>query len=272
MSTPTALFSALSLPDDNNSDQGTEDMRGFHDTSLDERKWVARDIILSFHLRQLPLEFDADVRAPQMITEENAGRAPTEWTIPGNLNATLFTRACYDPVSWEALNKCETSKKRAILFGQKLERRFDEQLKRYDELSQIQIPELDELQDPKQLDKEFGSVCTEIWKLVDAAEDDIQRRPGLHSDATRRLLSVLESVCDRHETLPDTEISLFNGLIMGRTQGPHFMLSALQLLQVKAPHSMKTRESRETLRNIFTALDDNGASEAYLHDFRVLLE
>jgi hypothetical protein len=262
MSTPTALFSALTLPDDNASDPGVEDMRGFHDTSLDERKWIARDIILSFHLTQLPLEFNDEVRDPQTITEENASRPPAEWTIPGNLNATLFTRACYDSVSWEALNKCETAKKRAILFGQKLERRLDEAFERYDEL--------DEIQDSKLLQEEFGSVCAEIWKLVEAAQDDIDRRPGLHSDATRRLLSVLGKVCDRNQALSDNETSLFDRLI-GRDQRPQFTLDALQMLLDKAPRSIRSRESQETLRNILQALHASAAPASYLNSFRAFM-
>ncbi len=105
----------------------------FSSTPLRERTIQIVDILSSIERDILPSEYRPEVVAE--IDEKQAQRDASERTVLQDLPKTVLLWGCYDELTWQAVNQFVTANTRAVLFTQKLNRRFREQFARYDELS-----------------------------------------------------------------------------------------------------------------------------------------
>ncbi|KIW26292.1 uncharacterized protein PV07_09397 [Cladophialophora immunda] len=273
MSIPTEQFSQLAFSEDNPHPQPLEEMR-FDDTPLEERKILVRDIVSSFDAYSLPAEFKPDVY--ERITEEQARRAPTEWTIRDDLHATLMQWGSHDETAWTLLRRI-APRDRTLGFGQKLRRRFNEQFARYD----------DKVNHPRrmtaaELRTEITGICSQLQTLARAATAEVGRH-----NITMVLLEALRKVCDRDDEVEPARRSgrlsmegaaaggaapvptLYRSLI--QDVSTDFMLDALDIIGEKWPRSLTTREAREQLSRINAILQDKAAPHDYQTRLQALL-
>ncbi|KIX97785.1 uncharacterized protein Z520_06563 [Fonsecaea multimorphosa CBS 102226] len=269
MSIPTEQFSHLAFAEDNPDSPLLEEMR-FNDTPLAERKMIVRDIISSFDAYILPAEFKPDVY--ERITEEQARRAPTEWTIRDDLHATLMQWGSHDETAWTLLRRI-APRDRALQFGQKLRRRFNEQFERYDDrvLNARRMTAAD-------LRTEIAEICSQLHALVRVATAEADRY-----NITMVLLEALGKVCERDDEVEPARRSgrlsmegaaegaevvrtLYRSLI--QDVSTDFMLDALDIIGEKWPRTLMTREARDQLSTINAILHEKVAP----HDYQTRLQ
>ncbi|KIX00358.1 uncharacterized protein Z518_10497 [Rhinocladiella mackenziei CBS 650.93] len=270
MSTPTEQFSNLSLPGD---------MR-FAELSLEQRKTHVRDILSSFDEYRLPSEFLGEI--VERINEEQAGRNPVEWTRPSDVIGTAMQWGCHDEDTFHALDKWRTPTRRAQMFSEKLQRRFQKEFKRYDDIGD---PEAHEQQTRQPTTKEIRAQVTEIAEkfryLTQAAVTDLNFRSIRQAATAEVLLDTLVGICRRHEDLcpvrrsgrrttsgAEIETSLYHSLI---ENPPSFnnMLEALEIVRKDSPAALVSLKTKlDTAGGLLRA---NEAPEAYQARFRRLL-
>ncbi|KAH0842409.1 hypothetical protein AYO21_10516 [Fonsecaea monophora] len=272
MSVPTEQFSHLAFVEHNPDARLLDEMR-FHETTLEERKILVRDIISSFDAYTLPAEFKPDVY--ERITEEQARRAPTEWTIRDDLHATLMQWGSHDETAWTLLRKI-SPRDRALGFGQKLRRRFNEQFDRYDEkVAHARRMTAAELR------AEIAEICTELQALARAATTEAGRY-----NITMVVLEALGKVCDRDDELEparrsgrlsmegatggvDVVQTLYRSLI--QDVSIDFMLDALDVIGEKWPRTLTTRDAKDQLSRITAILHEKAAPHDYQTRLQALL-
>ncbi|EXJ53591.1 uncharacterized protein A1O5_13158 [Cladophialophora psammophila CBS 110553] len=272
MSIPTEQFSHLAFVDEDPENQLPEEMR-FDETTLEERKILVRDIISSFDTSVLPTEFKPDVY--ERITEEQSRRATTEWTIRDDLHATLMQWGSHDEIAWTLLRRI-APRDRALGFGQKLRRRFNEQFDRYDgKVNNARRMTGTELR------TEIAEIRSQLQRLAGAATAEASRY-----NITMVLLEALEKVCDRDDEVEPARRSgrlsmegaaggaeavptLYRSLI--EDDSTDFMLDALDVIRDKWPRTLTTREAKDQLSRINAALHEKVAPHDYQTRLQALL-
>ncbi|OAP54895.1 hypothetical protein AYL99_10595 [Fonsecaea erecta] len=277
MSIPTEQFSHLAFTDDSPTPRLLEEM-GFDNTTLEERKIIVRDIISSFDSHVLPEEFKPDVY--ERITEAQAKRSPTEWTIRDDFHATLMQWGCHDETAWTLLRRI-APRDRALLFIQKLQRRFNEQFDRYDTKVHPDKEHAASRMTAAELRTEIAEICSHLHALARVATIEAGRY-----NITMLLLEVLGKVCDRDDDVEPARRSarlsteeagagaevvptLYRGLIQDVSKD--FMLDALDVIAEKWPRALTTREAKAQLSKINTVLHDKVAPHDYQTRLQALL-
>lgn len=214
---------------------------GFTLTTLSQRKVVVRDIVSSFDSGVLPSEFRPHIY--QCITDEQSMRPNVEWTIPGDLSGTLMQWGVHDLECWALLNKCQPPTIRAILFAEKLQRRFEDEFERYDHISSPAALEPETRPSTwAHVESAVVDISKKIRDLVAEAIFDLDNRAVGQRSRARILLEALEAVCTRHTNISPAslaegqaksgsrpEISLYDSLIRrSPSDESMFILDALE--------------------------------------------
>jgi hypothetical protein len=253
-------------------------MPTFEGSTLEERKIIVRDIIVSFESEYLPLELfpPKDFMA---ITQHQGTRANSEWTIDDDLKATLMRWCCHDKAGWAFLTRLRSPTTRALAFAQKVERRLGKLLSTYDTLANNGAKGT-----AGEVHTSVEKICEQVKKIISEIGEDIRTRTGIQYNAARILLETLEQVCERDDDLPIARRSgrlegasavqeavptLYRRLVGGASQ--RFILDELESVQQRWPRSLATGEARTTMGNIQELLLENGASDEYLARFQALL-
>ncbi|KIW90037.1 uncharacterized protein Z519_09467 [Cladophialophora bantiana CBS 173.52] len=214
MSVSPEPSSERSLPPDTN----------FNSTSLDQRKRDVRDILSSFDVNDLPSEYCSDICI--RITNEQSTRPNSEWTVFGDLRATMLTWGVHDSDGWTFINKWIPKKIRAQLFCEKLQRRFQREFDGYDKIANsINEPEA-QSQSPAHVSSRIAQAAGKINSLVAEALLDLDFRSVGQKHTARVLLEAIEEICMRSRNISpallegdpltsgmELEISLYDALI-----------------------------------------------------------
>lgn len=242
----------------------------FETTPLEKRKIIVRDILVSFEPHELPSEFRPE--AFRRITHRQGERSSGDWTLPDDLEASLMIWCCHDRDGWAFIKKMQRSSARATRFQQKIERRLRAEFEAYDELADGAPQET-----ASHVRGRVLRICDQIQKLVHEVETDVENRAG-HYNAARILLNTLATVCERNSTVPytrrsgrepasaDTVPNMYEVLIGKATT--HFILDALEAVQMKWPRHLSTTAAQNMMVNIREQLVDNRAPEQYIRRFQ----
>ncbi|KIW21825.1 uncharacterized protein PV07_12752 [Cladophialophora immunda] len=221
----------------------------FDSTPFGQRKRDARDIVSSFDRNDLPSEFCPDTY--KRITVGQAKRPSSEWTITGDLPRTIMTWMVHDPNGWALLNKCLPMKLRTKLFVEKLQRRFQHEFDRYDEvLDATQHLLAAPAWSPEDIRSTVIQIAANINSLAAAARLDLDERPDGPGGTAHVLLEALKGVCLRSKTIPaaptqqggartESEISLYDIMIRRPLEGHStVILEALEKVSKTSPGSL----------------------------------
>lgn len=262
-----------------------EDSKTFAAIPLERRKRTIRDIACSFDKEILPSEYrHAEY---ERITDNQARRDPREWTIQGDLVATLMQWGVHDLTGWKFANQLNTPLDRARLFREKLKRRFNEQFAKYDGIARLEEFTRDRRPAAaSQIRAQVLDVCNQLHHLVQAAAVDLQRRPEGRLGTTLTLLEALLNVCRRDTDLffewqssltasvgTEEETSLFY-ILVNDSQLPNtsdFMLDALDIINANWPWILQDGSVRGQVIQINGVLMGKGARPSYRVRFQTAL-
>lgn len=223
-----------------------------------------RDIISAFSHTTLPEEFE-----PHQAANMDLERTPEVCVVQGEFEATMFRLAVIDENVYRAMNRTMPAGARAIIFFNKIMARCDSLLTEFDEYCQN-----GPIRDGRAL--EIPLVVKKLEVNLALIQKNIFVRSGEGiDDATEAVVKVLGNIANRNydafennawgrrtprgETANDR--NLFAQLICNDRS---FALDCLKTLPGRILR-------QGALDAVFTKLQNNGASPAYLHRFGALM-
>lgn len=212
------MLSDLALP---------EEME-FEQTTLEQRKIHVRDILSSFDRFTLPSEYRKEDFA--RITGGQAARPQLEWTVLDDFVRTMMQRGCHEPITWKALNSCQTAGNRARLFVEKLNRRFRQEFEHYEDVRSLEDHGQGQSSTrTAEIHYKMVDISGAFHSLADAALIDLSQRSEGKAVTLDMLLGILTMVCERHDDVASVPRSSLSYFLIHRTPagGPGFMLDAL---------------------------------------------
>jgi hypothetical protein len=256
MERTTEEFSRLSLAE--------EEEMTFSSTPLRERKITVVDILSSIERDILPSEYRPEVVAE--IDEKQAQRDASERTVLQDLAKTVLLWGCHDEIAWQAINQFVPADTRALLFTQKLNRRFREQFERYDDLSISPLGQNPSLQRrAEDIHSRVEAIAVEMRHLARAAATDLRQRRRGKVETLRVLLRALKGVCEKRQDICSVlRSSLYHHLIHGTApNGPFFALEPLNEIKGLVQQTQMPSEMKQNAQEIATLLRASRAPKNY---------
>jgi len=272
MGTPTELFSNLSL-------QSPMTQTSFN---LEQRAEAIRDVLSTFHRDTLPLEYRPEIF--RSIGSEQARRPEFEWTMPGDLEGTLFKWATYKPQGFRFLSQIRSSEDSKLLFRQKVARRLKVEFDAYDLLPETRDDDGEAvILGPQDVLAEIHRIAGRLQALAVAVGTDAYQRRLDEESVGHLLLDAMHQICVRHEDKvarlrrskrrrtvgggEEGETSLVSILLRRQDRQPAFMLGVLEGLSDRILGRL-----HDELDDIRPLLHVCGANDNYQTMFAGLLD
>ena len=237
------------------------------------RKLAIRDIISAFDRHRLPSEISPD--AFKSIDLEQASRDEGEWTRVGDLEGTLMQWGTHHAGLHNVLDSLQKPEQRAILFWQKLARRFEAEFDEYDDREKDLVPDVARIADNLRfLEDEY----TQDWTERSVPSEIISRKDDLH----KAFVEAWKEVCHRggdvsspsrprRSAAGHAPISLFHNLIKNPpAMTKPFMIEIFEQLSMAQPQALS--RFKTDLEDILKRLETLDAPDHYRERLDAVLE